>query len=284
MKRKLSSEEISWQETHPFPIWVEFHIQQLARELDRQGRSKEILETVVEEECKKLDKFCEILCTTNKTHREAEKEVYGTDDFFYDEYERWKTNHERYIARVRRKEELEKQKELELQRRVARGEILKPEPRDFGANLYLEKDLSKEKQETLLGKGYKRLKISPFGDSGAAYYWVKTRYNESKEHAFFCYLVEAELKKYVKKVTLNVTGGPDVVFKHGNRTYCFDVETGENKARNPAYLKRKFANYKKQYAQSFILVTSKKLKYSYKKYGTVVTRNKFRETIADLFQ
>ena len=284
MKRKLLEDEINWQETHPFPIWVEFHIKQLAWELDREGRSKEILETVVNEECQKLDRFCGILCTTNKNHREAEKEVYGTDDFFYEEYTRWKRNFERYMERVRRKQEIEKQKQLEEQKKLEEGETLRPELRNLEGNLYLEKDLPKAKQELLLGKGYKRLKISPFGTSGAAYYWVKTRYNESKEHGFFCYLIEAELKRYIKKVTLNVNSGPDVVFQHKSKSYCFDVETGENKTRNPAYLKRKFTHYQKQYAQSFILVTNKKLKYSYNKYGTVVTRSTFREAIANILQ
>ena len=74
-------------------------------------------------------------------------------------------------------------------------------------NLYLEKGLAAEKKESLLANGYKRLKISPFGKSGAAYYWIKSRYNESKEHAFFCYLIENELKMLGIRPIMNVNNG-----------------------------------------------------------------------------
>ena len=41
-------------------------------------------------------------------------------------------------------------------------------------NFYLERKLSHKEKEALFAQGYSRLKTSPYGDSGAAYYWVKS--------------------------------------------------------------------------------------------------------------
>lgn len=153
----------------------------------------------------------------------------------------------------------------------------------FSNRVYLEQGFPERKRDALLAKGYKRLKISPYGDSGASYYWVKIRYNESKEHAFFCYLIEAELMKYTKKIEMNVNYGPDVVFEHNGKKYCFDVETGKNLHKHPEALENKFRRYKDTYAISYILITDKSLKYKYSKYGVVVTRGKLREILSQLF-
>ncbi len=163
-----------------------------------------------------------------------------------------------------------------------KDESVEPEP-VLEPGFYVERELSHDEKEKLFAKGYKRLKISPYGTSGAAFYWVKPRYNESKEHAFFCYLVEAEVKKYVKELKTNVTYGPDIEFEANERKYCVDVETGTNTERNPAFLNKKFAFYNKEFYEVFILVTNKKLKYSYKRYGTVLTRSTFRKAIEELF-
>ena len=188
------------------------------------------------------------------------------------EYERWQRENEARKAREKaEREALEKQASEE------------PKPVVVENKLYAEKTLPWARREFLFAKGYKRLKISPYGASGAAYYWVQPRYNESKEHAFFCYLIQAEVQRYTKKLELHVTGGPDVVFSHAGKEYCFDVETGSNAVRNPVMLKRKFARYREKYARSFVLVTSKKLKYRYAKYGEVVTRSTLKKTIHSVF-
>jgi hypothetical protein len=150
--------------------------------------------------------------------------------------------------------------------------------------LYLENDLTYKMREKLIQMGYKRLKTSPFGDSGAAYYWVQTRYNESKEHAFFCYLIQSEVEEKADSVTLLTNYGPDVEFEYNERGYCFDVETGKNLARNKAMIERKFLKYKERYFKSFIFITNKRLKYRYSKYGTVVTRATLKKTLESIFR
>ena len=128
------------------------------------------------------------------------------------------------------------------------------------------------------------LKISPFGKSGASFYWVKTRHNESKEHAFFCYILYDELKKYTDDIRMNATNGPDLVANWKGKQFCFDVETGKSLSRQPDWLESKFAYYQREYDRSFILVTKRTLKYKYSKYGDVITRGKIKETLRQLFR
>ncbi len=146
-----------------------------------------------------------------------------------------------------------------------------------------EKNLTHEEKEALFAQGYKRLKVSPYGNSGATFYWVRTRYNESKEHAFFCYLIRAELQKYTRDIEMCTNNGPDVVVRHAGKSYCFDVETGKNLVRKPDWIKKKFLRYKNDFHRSYIFVTNKTLKRKYKKMGIVITRSTFRKTFADIF-
>lgn len=146
-----------------------------------------------------------------------------------------------------------------------------------------EKNLPHEEKEALFAQGYKRLKVSPYGNSGASYFWVKTRYNESKEHAFFCYLIETELRKYTKDIEMCTNNGPDVIVRHAGKSFCFDVETGKNLVRKPDVTKKKFLRYENDFYRSYIFVTKKALKRKYKHMGIVITRSTFRKTIADIF-
>jgi hypothetical protein len=150
-------------------------------------------------------------------------------------------------------------------------------------NFYIERKLSHKEKEALFAQGYSRLKTSPYGESGAAYYWVKTRYNESKEHAFFCYLIEKELRKYTGQVELFVNSGPDVIVRHAGKVYAFDVETGKNLERKPEDTRIKFEEYKRDYYRSHIFVTKKALKRKYQSMGLVITRSTFKKTISDIF-
>ena len=229
---------------------------------------KEKKAKTIEEEIKKVDKFCEILCTSEKNHREAEKEAYGSDENFY-----LKCNEKEKVVLTKKKRKKRLKRKPKLPKKASE---------ELTECFYLEKVLKNEEREKLLAEGYKRLKISPFGDSGAAYYWIKTRYNESKEHAFFCYLIKTELEKQGIEAELKVNNGPDVVFEYRGKNFCFDVETGENLKKHPGFVGKKFSRYKKEYDGNYILVTNKKLKYKYSKHGKVVTRSMLRKTISEI--
>lgn len=288
-----------------FPIWTEYHIDFLISELNYAEEDKQIKiawakkdsereklrkelrllqekrKSILRTEAEKLDRFCKILCTTEKSDKEAEKEVYSVDENFYSTCEKLRRE---YIRLNKKEEQEERARKLKKQRKKSANKHHKKEQtKRLKDKFYLEKGLPIEKRDKLLARGYKRLKISPFGDSGAAYYWVKTRYNESKEHAFFCYLIEAELKKHgIKKVEMNISSGPDVVFERNGKSYCFDVETGKNMKKHSEMLEYKFAKYKREYDESYIFVIKKSLKYKYSKHGKVVTRSTLRKIISKI--
>ncbi len=155
---------------------------------------------------------------------------------------------------------------------------------DLSGNLFLSSSLTERQKGKLYTLGYNVIKTSPFGTSGAAHYWVKTRHNESKEHAFFCYILETELRKYTDDIRMNATSGPDLVANWKGKQFCFDVETGKSLSRQPDWLESKFAFYQREYDRSFILVTKRGLKYKYSHYGDVITRGKIKETLRQLFR
>src|SRR5271157_5115298 len=213
-------------------------------------RIEEAHKEIVREENAHLDRFLELLRDSSKKPTDAEKEAFDVSTNFYlkiqqaeEKERRMMEAHKRQVEREKRAKEEARRKEIEefnkkaelekaekerarknrlrrKRRKIVKASKPKAKPdllKELKDKFYLEKTLPMKQQETLFAKGYKRLKISPFGDSGASYYWVMTRYNESKEHAFFCYLIEAELKKYGKKVEMNVNNGPDIVFGHNGK-------------------------------------------------------------------
>jgi hypothetical protein len=270
-------------------------------------------EQVIERELEKLDRFYEIMADSDKGNREVEKEVYGEEvgNFYLlcsklkkKLFSEMNWREQRRIEESNKHQDQSDDEETEENEDVSdedaeeTEEATDPEEKTEqpkapestqviekidNENLRLEKGLSADKREELFAKGFRRLKISPFGKSGAAYYWVNPRYNESKEHAFFCYLIEAELKRYFGKIETNETHGPDIEFEHKGKRYCFDVETGKNLTRHPDELEAKFSRYKSEYDVSFIFITDRKFKYKYSKFGTVVTRSTVKEIIAKLF-
>ena len=266
-----------------FPIWVEYHIDRVVEKLE--GMPEQKREKLLLEESAKLDRFCEILCTTNKNHREAENEVYGDTGQFYALMRKKNEAHRKFRARLKKMQEKERLKEEKMreEQEKLRREMEEPDRNFPDKCFYLENDLTYKMKERLIQMGYKRLKISPFGDSGASYYWLQTRYNESKEHAFFCYLIKSEVEEKADRVTLATNYGPDVEFEYNGRRYCFDVETGKNLSRNKKMIERKFLRYGKDYFKSFIFITSKRLKYRYSKYGNVVTRATLKRTLDSIF-
>jgi|GEM_PF-6613851 len=206
--------------------------------------------------------------------------------------ESWRKSQKDFVStrprtQLEKKEESEaegdEQEESDLEEEPAREEQQeKPKPLD--KSMYLERELSKAQRENLLARGYKRLKTSAFGDSGASYYLVDKRWNEGALHAFFCYLIEDELKKKGKKPELHINDGPDIVFEHKGHRYCFDVETGTNLARSREKVERKFGYYARDYYRSYIFVTKKKFKHKYRRYGIVVTRASLRKALSGIFR
>jgi hypothetical protein len=224
-------------------------------------------------EVRKIDRFYKIIATTDKTYREAEADVYH-NQAFYEAYERKLAEEEEKKKSANNYPAAPKEKQPKSRAANIRQPAL---------NFYLEKSVNAKDRDILLNNKFKRIKVSPFGDSGATYYWVKTRYNEGKEHAFFCYLIHSELRKHVRNVKMNVTYGPDVEFEFNKQKYCFDIETGSRLERGKISVDWKYSKYQKEYDKIFIFVTRKKLKYRYARYGEVVTRGKLKQAISSIF-
>lgn|GEM_PF-4234343 len=155
-------------------------------------------------------------------------------------------------------------------------------PTSMMGKVFLERKLTERKRAELILQGYRRLRISAFGDSGASYYLVKPRWNEGLKHAFFCHLVESELWKRGKRPGLNVNNGPDMTFEHEGTRYCFEVETGTNLERHRGRMEFKFGSLRDSGFCLYILVTRKKLRARYGKYGTVITRASLRNVLNDI--
>ncbi|MFH0885413.1 MAG: hypothetical protein V1861_06925 [Candidatus Micrarchaeota archaeon] len=283
-----------------FPIWLEYHIEKMAHDYkteeffakhrvkhavaDKKEKYKKELKKLQTEheqklvkELRNLDKFRNVLTGSEESHREAEERVYHFVDKFYKTCERLDKLPSRHKTESDLAKEEEKEKEAEEE------EEQEDKVKTLANGFYAEKDLTARQRDFLQNSRYKRLKISPYGDSGAAYYWVKTRYNEGKEHAFFCYLIKTELKKYVKTISMNVNSGPDIEFERKKVRYCIDVETGKKLQREPEEVDWKYAKYKRRYGKILIFVTRRKMKKKYSYYGDVFARGKLKETIAALF-
>ncbi len=216
------------------------------------------------------------------------------------EYEEYREQQRAERERIRKEKE-EKQRQIELawaegsrqneikrkqkeQAELEEQEKYEKEKQLQEKKLYLESELTVEERETLFAHDYRRLKISPNGKSGSSFYWVLKRWNESKEHAFFCYLIQNKLQKRGRDVVLHETDGPDVEFVWKWRKYCIEVETGSNLERNPDYVARKFEEKNDEFDECFVFVTKKKLKYPYSKYAKVVTRATLDQTLERIFK
>ena len=182
------------------PLWVEKHLDDIL--CKKFFMPKEEWNRLARDEVDLLDKFAELVCSGGMDYAHAERAVYGDKSKYYEAAEK----------------EIEKQirgleKETEIRKEEAKREAVLKAEGFPSRNYYPESELTQKLKDKLITSGYKRLKTSPFGDTGAAYYFVRPRYNESKEHAFFCYLIEDELKKRGIEPEMYINDGPDVVFE-----------------------------------------------------------------------
>jgi hypothetical protein len=271
MERRNS--RIRYPANGPLP-WFESHISDLMQKMD--WMPKREWDALARGEIAKLDRLGEVMRNTKMDYYQAERQVYGDKSGYYAALDKEISEK---IARLEKKIGRKKEAGGERKRAATISETNFPE-----RNFYLEGELTSAMKDRLEGIGFKRLKVSPFGDTGAAYYFVRTRYNESKEHAFFCFLIESELKKRGGSPEMFINNGPDLEFSHNDRTYCIDVETGTNLARDKERVTRKFGRYRVDYYCSYIFVTSKKLKHKYNKYGVVLTRASLLKALDEIMK
>jgi hypothetical protein len=183
---------------------------------------------------------------------------------------------------IRAKQE---EKERQEQARMEMEQVKREREEELKHEYHLDKDVLPQERKKMEEDGYERVKISPYGDTGASWYWVKKRDRESSIHSFFVYLIRDMVKKKLKDdIDLDRWHGADVVFDWNGMAYAFDVETGSIQERNPTYLAQRYVKYRKYYNKVFIFVTNKSLKKVYAQYGTVITRAMLKKAIERLFE
>ena len=201
--------------------------------------------------------------------------------------ERDRNRREKREARRREAAERAEQREMERREQAERewAEMKRKREEKMQHEYHLDSDLWPQEQEKLATSGYEKVKISPYGDTGASWYWVKKSDRESPAHSFFVYLIRDLVKKHIKDdINLDRWHGADVVFDWNGLAYAIDIETGSILERNPEYLTQRYAKYRKYYNAVYILVTNKALKKNYAKYGTVITRATMKKAVERIFE
>ena len=138
---------------HNSPNWLEYHILDttdigpwIIFSAEKQRRKVRM------EEHKKIEKYCDLVHYCDMTPREAEAELWPESVEFYKAFEKEKKALARELA-VEEKQETE-----DKGKKQARPYVC----------FYLERKLSRLEKDRLLDEGFRRLKISPFGEGGAA--------------------------------------------------------------------------------------------------------------------
>ncbi|MFH1056707.1 MAG: DUF87 domain-containing protein, partial [Candidatus Micrarchaeota archaeon] len=158
---------------------------------------------------------------------------------------------------------------------------------DVSKGYYELKKLSEEEAIALKKEGYLPIRSMLLNPGGLPWYLVKTRSNESGEHALLCYAVAEEIKKRGGKPELYATVGFDVVFELNKKTIAFEVETGTYLDRfEEKEIKARLAAKKAQCDELIIVVADRltQRKYARLAEGEAVTRTKVGEMIDRLYR
>ena len=113
---------------------------------------------------------------------------------------------------------------------------------------------------------------------------LKPDENESEAHFFLIKAIEEHLQLHTKSVKLFNTTKPDIVFKDKEgEVWAIEVETGSKKDKK--MLDNKVNTLNKNLGEKwFFVVTDKKVKKQYEKYGETLTRFDVPERLIGLFQ
>ncbi|VVB69984.1 Uncharacterised protein [uncultured archaeon] len=119
-------------------------------------------------------------------------------------------------------------------------------------------------------------------DGNPESYFVRTRLNESPEHALLSYAIDGECHKYSDVVVLSSTKEPDVVvFTKNGRKIGFEVETGSG-IKKIKDLNKKIEKNEHKYDEVYFVVTSSDLEQKYKEYGKTIPRKTLKEQLKQI--
>ncbi len=137
---------------------------------------------------------------------------------------------------------------------------------DLSNCLFKTDDLDCYEEEYLENKGYFYGEFVPIGSESKKGFHVKKNTRESLSHTFLVHNIKEEIQKYTKEVNVFITTKPDILFKNkkGN-CVALEIESGKNFKRHKERIKNKFANCLKKYPETYIVLTSTKMKNKYKR-------------------
>lgn len=190
------------------------------------------------------------------------------------EYEIITTNPDELRKREKKKKEVEKEHEEDL--RIYKAD----------KSFYLKKDLSKDQIEFLKGRGYVQIRQADFNSARGNIYLIEPpRGNESTEHYFLVELIAEEIRHYTDNIEVRGTRKPDIeVALNSGEKIAFEIETGKEMEKHKKRALIKSQQLNKKYRRWFFVVTNKRMKEEYEKYGETLTKANAREKIDELFE
>jgi conjugal transfer ATP-binding protein TraC len=154
---------------------------------------------------------------------------------------------------------------------------------DEDERFFRKKDISEDELIYLVNNGYTLSSHVNLLGGRQEDFLLKPNENESEAHFFLIKAIEEHLQRYTKSVKLFNTTKPDIVFKDKEgEIWAIEIETGSKKDKKMLEDKVKTLN-KNLGERWFFVVTDKKVKKKYEKYGETLTRFDVSERLASLF-
>ncbi|OIO27757.1 hypothetical protein COU39_01120 [Candidatus Micrarchaeota archaeon CG10_big_fil_rev_8_21_14_0_10_60_32] len=160
---------------------------------------------------------------------------------------------------------------------------------DVSRGFYALADVSEEERRILGREGYVYHKSLGLQANGSCRFLVKTRSNETAEHALLCWMIAEIIRRKRRKPVLNPTCGVDVFAKIKGKRVGFEVETGNMLLhagpKGPEKLKEKFLGRLTDCDRLIVVVTNRLLVRKYEKLlgFKVFTRTEIEKVVRDLF-
>ena len=154
---------------------------------------------------------------------------------------------------------------------------------DEDKRFFRKKDISEDELIYLVNNGYVLGSHVNLEGGRQEDFLLRPDENESESHFFLIKAIEEYLQQHTKSVKLFNTTKPDIVFKDKNGTvWAIEVETGSK--RNKKLLENKVKILNKSLGENwFFVITNKKFRKYYEKFGKTLTRVEVGEELARIF-
>jgi len=158
---------------------------------------------------------------------------------------------------------------------------------DCARGFYREDDLTNDQMDELIKKDYTFCQSKLFDRNGSKNFLVKVQPQESLEHSLLCWAIADEMRKCGGKPVVRATQGADVTVEIGERTVCFEVETGSNiDSHGEDEVRKKFDERRVACDLLIVVVTNRKQRARYGRIARAraITRTDVPRTIQEQFR